>query len=179
MERYGMLTILERLPNKQQVGSSRSWTRWRTVCDCGQEKIINGDELGRTLSCGCARSFPYGFQTSHDVFLTYKYNAKTRGLVFGLSESRLRELIHADCHFCGFSLPIVRSDLQEFVCNGIDRLDNLQGYIEGNVVSCCKICNHAKFTMSELDFVAWILRAAQYQKQKATSTNSFSKGQAA
>lgn len=174
-----MLKVLKGLPRKTQQGTSRTWSRWLTVCDCGNQKEINGDELGRTISCGCTRSAPYGFMPIHEVFLTYKYNAKNRQLIFGLSESRLSEFVRSDCHYCGFSLPTVRPDLQEFVYNGIDRIDNSRGYVEGNVVACCKICNHAKHTMTAEDFLAWATRLAQYQSKKVTSLSSFSRGQAA
>lgn len=33
-------------------------------------------------------------------------------------------------------------------CHGIDRIDSGQGYIQGNVVTCCAVCNQMK---SDLD----------------------------
>ena len=168
-QRFGMLRVIQELPRKVQAESPRTWSRWLAVCDCGEEKPINGDELGRTLSCGCARSFPYCFQPSREVFLTYKYNAKVRGIGFQLLEEKVTDLIHGSCHYCGFALPILRPDLQKFACNGIDRINNTQGYVEGNVVTCCKICNHAKAALSETDFLDWAARLAQYQREKQTS----------
>ena len=48
-KRYGRLTVLDRAPNDRQ------YTRWRCVCDCGSEKIIQSARLrrGHTKSCGC------------------------------------------------------------------------------------------------------------------------------
>jgi hypothetical protein len=43
-----------------------------------------------------------------------------------------------------------------FLRNGIDRLDNTIGYIEGNVVSCCDICNYSKHTKGYIEFLSWI-----------------------
>jgi len=145
---------------------------WRCICECGKEKTVSASNLLEkdTFSCGCARKLPYGLGEFRRVYKDYKRNAETRGLVFGLSEVRVKELVRSDCYYCGFSLPTVRPDLQEFVNNGIDRLDNLKGYEEGNVVPCCKTCNHAKGTMTEEEFVTWALRLAQYQSKKATST---------
>jgi len=40
--------------------------------------------------------------------------------------------------------------------NGIDRINSNIGYIEGNVVPCCKHCNRAKNTMSDSEFREWI-----------------------
>lgn len=45
--------------------------------------------------------------------------------------------------------------------NGIDRLDNSEGYIFGNVVPCCATCNFAKHTMSYTDFIHWAERVVQ------------------
>jgi len=36
---------------------------------------------------------------------------------------------------------------------GIDRIDNSKGYIEGNMVPCCKICNWMKSDKSSIDFI--------------------------
>ena len=49
------------------------------------------------------------------------------------------------------------------VCvNGIDRVDSSKGYVEDNVVSCCKYCNTAKNTMSRDEFFKWIKRVYEY-----------------
>lgn len=51
-------------------------------------------------------------------------------------------LVKGKCYYCGQ----VGSNSTGY--NGIDRVDNSKGYIEGNVVSCCKQCNRAKGTES-------------------------------
>lgn len=38
--------------------------------------------------------------------------------------------------------------------NGIDRIDNNEGYVEGNVRSCCKTCNRMKSSMTAEMFVS-------------------------
>ncbi|MGJ4945153.1 HNH endonuclease signature motif containing protein [Bradyrhizobium sp. HKCCYLS1011] len=47
----------------------------------------------------------------------------------------------------------------QYVCNGIDRKDNGQGYTIENCVPCCSVCNHAKHTMGYEQFIMWISRA--------------------
>lgn len=37
--------------------------------------------------------------------------------------------------------------------SGVDRLDNGLGYVEGNVVACCKICNGMKSSMGAEEFL--------------------------
>lgn len=48
-QRFGRLTIVERAEN---IGRT---TRWRCVCDCGNETVARQPDLrsGRTRSCGC------------------------------------------------------------------------------------------------------------------------------
>ena len=36
--------------------------------------------------------------------------------------------------------------------NGIDRIDSKIGYIDGNVVTCCKHCNFAKDALTQKEF---------------------------
>ena len=50
-ERFGRLTILERVANLGRFAA------WRCVCDCGKETIVRGTDLrmGKTRSCGCLR----------------------------------------------------------------------------------------------------------------------------
>lgn len=50
-QRFGRLTVLEKVPSK----NNRSM--WRCVCDCGNEKVVEGRNLkkGLTKSCGCLK----------------------------------------------------------------------------------------------------------------------------
>lgn len=50
-QRFGRLTVVGALPPKYKK------TRWRCICDCGQETESTTDHLtsGHTESCGCLR----------------------------------------------------------------------------------------------------------------------------
>lgn len=39
--------------------------------------------------------------------------------------------------------------------NGIDRIDSNDGYVQGNVVPCCKYCNMAKMDRTQDEFLKW------------------------
>lgn len=54
-DRYGMLTIIKRVPKPADKNPRGSW--WLCKCDCGNEAIVNYHELhsGDTKSCGCLR----------------------------------------------------------------------------------------------------------------------------
>jgi hypothetical protein len=49
-----MLTVIEVDRTRHYAGQ----TRWRTLCDCGQEFMAWHDSLreGKTRSCGCLRA---------------------------------------------------------------------------------------------------------------------------
>jgi hypothetical protein len=79
----------------------------------------------------------------------YVGSARRRGIEFALTRERFEQLIACDCEYCGAApAPL----------NGIDRVDNGFGYIEGNVVTACRACNVAKQTMSVDQFIAWAKR---------------------
>lgn len=48
--RFGRLLVIEEAPQVK-----RGVTRWRCLCDCGNEKVVTGSGLryGETRSCGC------------------------------------------------------------------------------------------------------------------------------
>lgn len=50
--KFGKLTVVERAENQGKK------TMWRCLCECGNEKIVNGHDLksGATKSCGCLKS---------------------------------------------------------------------------------------------------------------------------
>jgi len=50
--------------------------------------------------------------------------------------------------------------------NGIDRQDNAKGYIPGNCVSCCRICNYAKHALTLEEFKSWIQRLIEFNANK-------------
>ena|SRR3990167_6098241 len=65
-----------------------------------------------------------------------RYHAKQKGLDWNISLNDFIEYISKRCAYCDGPLP-------ETGC-GLDRMDNLRGYVVGNVVPCCKLCNFIK-----------------------------------
>lgn len=178
-ERYGRLLVLEHC-GKDERGKHL----WRCKCDCGNEKIVVGDNLssGKSNSCGCLkREFlakkgnQYGLFTDRRIAI-YKVqyahikrrNAKFIGDVFSFDE--FIEKSESPCYYCGLEWSKEIQDrrneaikdglLSDVVvkCNGIDRIDSKIGYTTENTVPCCKYCNTAKNTMTQEQFKEWILR---------------------
>lgn len=67
----------------------------------------------------------------------YKQRAAKKNLDFILSQDEFTSLTYLPCYLCGKT-----SNSQHL--NGVDRLDNKNGYTFDNVKSCCFGCNHIK-----------------------------------
>lgn len=170
---FGKLTVLA------PAGKRDKYSIWKCSCDCGGEICSRTNDLrsGRAKSCGCLRSgmlkngisLPPNEAMKNTVIRMYSENAQRSGLEFSLSKERLTELFAGNCHYCGDPPSRTRKRLNRpgaFTYNGIDRKDNSKGYIEGNVLSCCTICNLKKGAMSYEDFISWIQKVANNIQKK-------------
>ena len=137
-------------------------------CSCGIEKKVLRRSIrkGTSKSCGCSRSnLPYGTAAKNNVYKIYKNNAKTRNLDFSLIGEYFFDLIVKPCFYCGDKLSNTQQSIHStgsFRYTGLDRVDNAQGYIVGNVVSCCFKCNKAKSIFTSEDFLLWVARVYNY-----------------
>lgn len=160
--KYGRLTVL----SFHGVGKHHKHL-WNCLCDCGTEKVMSSSALriDNTKSCGCLNlesvSKEPGTSAKNKLFYTYKSGASKRKLDFLLSFEYFIQLTSMNCHYCQSSpTNTVKSGRnwksnQNYLYNGIDRVDNTKGYIIENCVPCCQICNRAKSTMSHKDFISW------------------------
>ena len=90
------------------------------------------------LECmGCRRkqqrggyNFKYGRR-----YRKQREEAKKRGLEWAFAPEDLHEFYDAPCHYCG-------GEVSHRL--GLDRVDNDKGYVAGNVVQCCAVCNRMK-----------------------------------
>jgi hypothetical protein len=131
--------------------------------------VVRGISLrnGDTKSCGCFRReylvLPAGEGVKNKLWRQYKQSARKRGYVWALSKSDFLQITQANCEYCGAS-PSNRCHglVDTFVYTGIDRRDNTQGYVLGNIVPCCVVCNVAKASMSLEAFKEWVKRV--YEK---------------
>lgn len=142
--RFGKLTVVG------HAGfTPRHVSKWLCRCDCGEEVVRYRSSLvsGKTTSCGCNRSKPRGEAAKNRALLIYRSSAAHRGLQWRLSAAYALRLFSQNCHYCGAPPSNVIKTKQGkggFIYSGIDRLDATRGYIAGNVVPCCRVCNVAK-----------------------------------
>lgn len=70
-------------------------------------------------------------------------------------------LIGKPCHYCDTppsNIMKTRNSIAPLKYSGIDRVNNSEGYVSGNCVPCCTICNRAKQGMSVSEFAMWAKR---------------------
>lgn len=82
------------------------------------------------------------FRKPNVRFQKYKSNAYRKNLEFSLSKEEFGNLLNGNCCYCGTNEKI-----------GIDRIDNTLGYIIGNCVSCCSLCNKMKTNLNREVFL--------------------------
>lgn len=161
-DKFGYLTVLKLDAKWQRNNSGKSNWLIECLCDCGVICYRKRWELINTIrSCGCKQGnikYSNSLQDSiNQVLASYKLNAKTRNISWDLSEEQATILIFSKCFYCGIAnsnKKISRyTEKIKLLYNGIDRIDNKQGYTIENSVPCCKNCNLVKRDMSIYDFV--------------------------
>jgi hypothetical protein len=84
--------------------------------------------------------------SSSKTYNVYKYNSKQRNKVFTVTKEEFDVVLMESCYLCGKTNTATHR-------NGIDRFDNKEGYITGNIRSCCGECNFMKKKIEYPDFV--------------------------
>lgn len=139
--------------------------RWLCRCRCGTEFETFASSLksGHTKSCGCGRLNP--FTSENNVFLDYKGSARRRNIPFELTRDQLVCIASGICNYCGAVPAIIeKKPSGTFIHNGIDRQDNSVGYILGNCVPCCTLCNNMKHALGEQEFLVHIEKIHRWQE---------------
>jgi hypothetical protein len=145
------------------------------ACDkCGIECTQRAEEIRRRgalcKKCKLTQNFTNEF-SNKNLELTCANVLKSRlnkrylkrGLTCTLSGEEILKLVKDVCHYCGtehsnnmlYNQPNFKYN---FIYNGIDRIDSSKGYIQGNVVTCCKTCNVAKMDMDYQQFINHITK---------------------
>jgi len=173
-KQFDRLTVLRR-DGFIEVGKNKARRRaWLCRCSCGVEKRLTTDALrsGNTRSCGCLNKDvvsnvcrkPPGEAAFNNMLAQYKRGAKIRGIRWAISDKAFRELTKMPCAYCGMEprLRGTKKTTTKYAANGIDRVHNDYGYIPGNVVPCCTICNRMKMDHSKKEFLQHVKRICEY-----------------
>lgn len=176
--KIGKLEILN-YENTTLHKNKKNYHKYNCLCSCGKTKLIHRDTLTKYIknniqgSCGCNIAIARSRQAKERILqgkdrsqITYLYtqikaNSRYRRLEFKLSKEEFKELIFSNCHYCNNKPSNIckpKNYYEEMLYNGIDRIDSSKGYIKGNIVCCCFICNRAKMDMSYNDFISYLKR---------------------
>lgn len=165
----------------QQIGNftisaySKDDSNYILTCKCGNESKGKSDHVTRKIANLMADGFTacskcvsenneilrqqrlsndklYVFK---DVYREYIKKAKSRDVNFELTIEQATDLFTKNCYYCNKppSNKRIRVSGTEVIYQGIDRVDNAKGYVNGNVVPCCKYCNSFKMERSLDDFI--------------------------
>lgn len=139
---------------------------WLCECSCGNTNVVSATRLiqGTTKSCGCGKYdgiiiLPFGEAAFNSMIAKYRRTANENGRTFSLTKEQFYSLTQQPCAYCGCDAKkkYSRSNLNgNFYGNGVDRVDNNEGYTEVNSVPCCETCNRAKRSMSIDEFKHWV-----------------------
>jgi len=157
------------------IPSKYGRTRFKWKCDCGNIKTIEASIVkhNRIKSCGCLqkefaskRFFKgEGIAGFNYVKKQYKRHSNENNREFNLLDEEFKKLILDLCHYCKTPPSNQWTNKTNkdviFKYNGIDRIDNSQGYIINNVITCCHNCNWMKRDLSYTDFLNHIKKIAK------------------
>jgi len=152
-QNFGKLTVDSFIEiRKDSKGRGRRY--WKCNCECGGtiESTANQLTSGDTRSCGCLWKEVTLPKSVASAAARVRRSGLRSGKVWELNEAQTIALILGDCHYCdtpasdGVTYGLIKR-------HGIDRVDNTQGYIDGNVVTCCKHCNKAKSNLHVSEFL--------------------------
>lgn len=171
---FGRLTVQE-FAGYRSVGASNS-AYWVCLCECGTKKAVQARFLknGLTVSCGCyqreqaaqVNRKPVEVAGFNRLYRNYQEGAKNRDIEWGLTKEDAKALFGRECRYCGMHPSQgLTTAAGTYVYSGIDRVDNSQGYLAENCVSCCKTCNYAKRSMTHEEFVLWISKVYQHLRE--------------
>lgn len=158
-------------------GSRHSF--WICKCKCGKELSIRGSSLieGNSKSCRCfavetskkINSLPEGESSFNGLYRRYQREAKSRSLEWTIEREEFKILIYQNCEYCGQEPSNIQQRISlngPIFYNGIDRINNKMGYVKGNIVPCCKVCNRLKYKDALESFLAYIERIHNFQLKK-------------
>jgi hypothetical protein len=138
--------------NIKEVGRNKEYQCKKCIRDYSREYYHHHKEKAIIRLKKYARSF-------NGKWLRAIVSAERRGFVWSISKEDYKLLLDSRCYYCGGVLNPVGISL--------DRLNNSEGYLIENVVSCCRICNQVKMDCHTPEETLIMIRARdEYRKQK-------------
>lgn len=162
--------------------NNKSIRGWKCKCDCGNITYVRTSALqkGRVTSCGCkhidgSTRHPLAWTGFNDLSGTYwnrlKKGALLRGFIFDITiEEAWDRFIIQEGRCCLSGIPIYFGRVSRVnpynQTASLDRIDNNQGYIKGNIQWLHKDINSLKSTFSQEELVNLCRQITFYQDNR-------------
>lgn len=167
---FGEWTVLEQITDKDSKG--RYISLLRVKCSCGTEKLVrkSGVVEGRSKACKpCStrlKSKNPGFENLGGAQLWFlRHGAEKRNLPYTVTGEYLWNLLvqqNFECALTGVPLVIEKVRTSNITAS-VDRIDNKQGYVEGNVRWVHKRVNIMRMDMTDDELLEWCSRIVEYR----------------
>ena len=173
----GINEVVRKLDERYISPQGKRMVQWMVRClECGKEKvgITCNITSGRLSSCKCqfgtkantrkrAESLTKHGCGAQEVYGDYSRNAEKRGIEFNLTLDEASEMFKSDCHYCGAPPTMIKARAgEDYLYNGIDRIDNKKIYTYKTTVPCCKTCNRIKHILPEQEFIQHIKKIIKH-----------------
>lgn len=169
---FGKLTVL----NKSTERGKKNQIKWDCKCECGNYHTVTGESLrhSKSRSCGCLQWEPTNkIKDRKKAILKVQYyqiikRHRKKFVSDIISLDTFIELVCSNCYYCDAEFSTELEDRTAWTkskglvsstkvqINGIDRINSDIGYTDGNCVPCCKHCNFAKNSLTQMEFKSWI-----------------------
>lgn len=165
--KVGKLTVID-------FAESRGGSRyWKTLCECGNEKVVRGTHLKQKLikSCGCLtdakREEHKNWRGCGRVPSTYYSKVKKQAenrkkdICFEITIEDMAnqfEIQNGKCIYTGLDLDFGKTqrDAKKNRTASLDRKDSNKGYTKDNIQWVHKVVNIMKNDMNESEFFNFI-----------------------
>lgn len=176
-KKFNDRTVLEYKGVTKSKGG-KSFSNWLCQCDCGHKQIVRVDTLQRSKTCqkcankerGKGMRLPKGESAFNSLYSNnYQTRAKKYNIYFDLTKEQFRKLTSSNCFYCGAKPSQISHQPNQngfYIYNGVDRVNNDNGYTFDNCVSCCKNCNYMKKAKSFDEFLQSIKNIYTTMKNK-------------
>lgn len=161
----------EIVSNEKPLNSEITRPHYDIKCKCGKiittrkSKLVNLENNGgsRVLQNSCKKchqseknALKSELSKYGKIISYYKASAKTRKIDYNLTDEEAVSFFKLNCFYCDTPSYNKIKDVIEYT--GLDRIDSNIGYVSENVQPCCKQCNIAKQSLSNIDFLNHIKR---------------------
>lgn len=182
-KKFGMLTALKYLGQREHLGKMQTW--WSFKCDCTKEierclNVVLGYK--DKSNCGCVtKERRAGTKISNNYaekarsYRNHLFCAKKRGLESRLTQEQYIDIASKNCHYCNMvslrkSRSLVYTDPVPF--NSVDRKNNELYYDLTNSLPACFVCQKAKGSMKYDDYLAMCRSVSAHQDKVHNGRNS-------